>query len=599
MRLLLIFVLSSWVFALAAAANENIHSYDISLSQKFSFDPYPDAQAEAVNALLLHIAEGEGKLRVRTSFGVHINLALQQERVHRDSLLARLRLEEVSISGDRHYKDFSLEKIMIPDAFSACMHIIHKQGDTLFQATYQNQQIDAPDEDWPSHVFSFQGDPTGLTVAFDNVSMHYKETMADRIARWRTALLSYYDASGYLDKIVANIDGLSPDDPNSLLLDEFKLCEAEALAGEILHAPFHQWFDLGEHDPEEIRKRFDEKRERIETLRREFNHAIANLDSLFYKKGNALVDEERWSEAREAFLAAVHYNPFHVPSHLALSEADLRAGSLVSSLDRLGHVMSDMQPLNAYDDASVQLADTLTSLFFEHASELIEADRLTSSLDTLEHVRSFCARVENHHPCPERLQYLIDISHRGIYRSFLTVARRAIRNDDVGFARMYVESALEYQERFSMHITEAFEARNLLLRVMTRQRVLADIALLGGDYDLSGDYRAQTIGLAADHPGLFDYVYQHGDKEQLKTAALNYAVAGLLEEGLSFLKKLRDSGTKASELSYHQRMMAAEAVAWLSNMQPDADPEELLTGLTARDPWFEVFDKTFRARWQQ
>ncbi len=238
MRLLLTLWLSFLMFSFAVAANENIHTYDISLSQQFSFDPYPDAQAEAVNTLLLHIAEGAGKLRVRTGFGVHIQLVMQQERVHRDSLLARLRLAEVSITGDRHYKDFSLEKIMIPDAFSACMYIVHKQGDTLFQASYQNQRIDAPAEDWPSHVFSFQGDPTELTVVFDHVSMHYKETIADRIARWRTALLSYYEASAYLDKIVAHIDGLSPDDPNSLLLDEFKLCEAEALAGEILHAPF-------------------------------------------------------------------------------------------------------------------------------------------------------------------------------------------------------------------------------------------------------------------------------------------------------------------------------------------------------------------------
>lgn len=579
--------------------NDESQIYRLSLQQDFSYDPYPDAGAEAVNDLLLHIADGAGKLRVRTSFGVRIDLMMQMERMHRDSLLTRVVLEDVSISGDKHYKDFSLKKIMIPDAFSAQMYILDKQGDTVYHSIYQNQRIDLPVNDWPKHVFYFPGDISELSVAFDHVSMHHKAHMDERLAQWRAALLSYYDASAYLDKIAGGIAGLAPDDPNTLLLDEFKLCEAEAIAGEFLHAPFHDWLDLAVYDPEDILNRFSKKQRETDKLRRSFNHAIANLDYLYYEEGKILVAEEGWTSAREAFAFAVHYNPFHVPSHLALSEADLRAGDLVYALDRLGHVMADMQPLNAYENASAQLADTLINLFFTHAGELIEADRLTSTLDTLDHVRAFCSRVQNHYPCPDNLQYLIDTSHRGIYRSFLTVARRAIRNDDVRFARLYIESALDYQKRYHIHIPKATDAKNLLLRVMTRQRVLADIATLRGNYDLSGEHRTQTVSLAADHPGLFDYVYQHGDQEQLKAAALNFVVAGSVEESMLLLKKLKDMGVRAADLSYHQRIVAAEAAIWLSNMMPEADPDALLTELTARDPWFRVFNQTFRARWQQ
>lgn len=593
------FVLCLFLWSTAAMAVDDSQNYRLSLEQAFSYDPYPDAQAEAVNALLLHIAEGAGKLRVRTNFDVQIELQVQVERVHRDSLLARLALEEVRIAGDKHYKDFSLEKIMVPDAFSGHLHIVDHQGDTVFQYRYQHQAVDAPPDDWPGHVFYFPGELARLSVAFDQVAMHYKASLEERIAWWRAALLSYYDASAYLEQIADEIADLSPDDPKTLLLDEFKLCEAEAMAGEIRYAPFHDWLDLSEHDPEDLLRRFDKKQGQMYHLRRAFNHAIANLDSLYYEKGRALVAEEGWTVARDAFSSAVHYNPFHVPSLLALTEADLQDGELVDALERLGHVMADMQPLNTWDEAGAQLADTLINTFFAHAGELIEADRLTSSLDTLHHVRAFCTRVENHYACPEELHDLIDASHRGIYRSFLTVARRAIRNDDVGFARLYIGSALDYQQRHQNHIPDALDAKSLLLRVMTRQRVLSEIAMLGGNYNLAGDYRTQTISLAADHPELLSYVFQHGDKDQLKAASLNFAVAGSLEESVSLLKKLKDRGVKAGDLSYHQRTIAAEAAIWFNNTKPEADPDELLSGLTSGDPWFRVFDQTFRSRWPQ
>lgn len=598
MRQLLALVLFLSCLSPASEASEGFHTYRISLQQEFSYARYPDAQAEAVNALLLHIAEGAGKLRVRTSYGARIDVEMMLERVHRDSLLARVVAKEVTITGDKHYKDFSLEQLMIPDAFSIQWHVLDEQNDTVFHSAYQNQRLDIPLDDWPKHLFYFSGDLYGLSVAFDDLAMHYKAQMDDRLTQWRAALLSYYDASASIDIIASEIADLDPSDPNTLLLDEFKLCEAEAMAGEIRHAAFHDWLDLDAHDPEDVLTRFQNKKSQIDHLRRSFNHAIANLDALYYAEGRALVAEEGWDAAREAFASALHYSPFHVPSHLGLAEADIRAGELVYALDRLGHVIADMQPLNARDKHSAELADTLVNTFFTHARELIEADRLTSSLDTLQHVRTFCYRVQSHYACPEQLQYLVDTSHLGIYRSFLTVATRAIRNDDVGFARMYVESALDYQYRHQKHIPDALDAKHLLLRVMTRQRVLADIAMLGGNYDLSGDYRTQTASLAADHPELFHYVYTYGDKEQLKAAALNYAVAGSPEESVSLLKKLKNMGLQASDLSYHQRTVAAEAAIWLRNMQPEADPDELLTGLTARDPWFQVFDKTFHARWQ-
>ncbi len=597
MRYIMSGFLLLWVLTVTSVATADIRTDTLLAWQEFSYDPYPDAQAGDVNALLLHISEGSGKLRVRTAYQVQLYAMVHFGRTDKDSLRLGVETDMISISGDRHYRDFSLEKLITPDFLSGKLFILTQEGDTVSRVLYEKQDVVSPGSAWPEHVFYFPYDATELRFSLEDISFSYDKALAMRINNWSNALATYYDASVSLETIKSMVSELNPDDPNALLLDEFQLCEAEALAGKILHAPFHAWLNLDAHDPENIIPRFDSKLKQIQGMRDVFNHAIINIDSLYYAAGLKMIPEEGLVAARRAFTSAVNHNPYHIPSHLALSEADLEAGDHVLALKRLASVIADMQPLGNQDEKTKHLADTVLSLFFDASEELIAEDRLTASLDTLAHVRSFCDETGNHFPCPSDLGRLLDVSHRGIYHSFLTVARRAIRNDDVSFAGLYVESALDYQQGHSEHVAHAREAKDMLFRVMTRARVLSDIAMLGGNYDLSTEYRMLASSLAADHPELLDHINNYADIDMLKTGALNYSAAGYIEESMAFLKRLRDKDVEASRLSYHQGVVASNAVIWLKNLDAGADPDRLVSQLTADDPWFQVFRREFHARW--
>jgi len=585
--------------ALFSGANAGSRTDVLSLKMEFSYDPYPDRNARAVNALLLHIADGSGKLRVRTSFQVHADLLLTLERIHADSVRAGIAAERVWVTGDRHYRDFCLEKLMMPDKFSGILYLFDELGDTVYQASYRDKPMQPDGISWPDQVFFYRGALSGLGTSFTDVSMHYEGDMIRRIDRWHEALQTYYSASRKLRDIAGIIHELCPSNPGTILLDEFQLCEAEALAGRILYAPFHEWLDIGEYDPEKIGPRFYQKRLKLKELRDAFNHSIANLDSLYYEDGMRRVADEGWTAARNAFESAIQFNPFHIPSQLAISTADLENGQTVKALNRVSEVIADMQPLYEWEEVAENLADTLLSLFFKRTEELIAEDRLTASLDTLAHIRTFCQTVDGYYPCPEEFVRLLNVTHRGIFRSFLTVARRAIRNDDVGFARLYIENALDYQETHEKYVPDAFEAKDMLLTVMTRQRILADIAMLGGNYDLSADYRIRTVTLAGDHPGLAAYLKDYGDRAQLKEAVLNYAVAGYIEESLAFLRKLRNMGVEESNVAYHQRIAGQEAAIWLRNRALESDIDAFLYELTSGDPWFRMFNRSFLTSWQE
>ncbi len=586
-----------WILALTSDAMADIRTDTILVRQEFSYDPYPDAQASDVNALLLHISEGSGKLRVRTAYQVQLHAMVHFGRTGKDSLRLDIETGMIAISGDKHYRDFSLERLITPDFLSGKLFVLTNEGDTVSRVRYKKQDVISSGSAWPEHVFYYPYDTTELLLSMEDIVFSYDTAMALRINKWSDALGAYYDASVSLETIKGMISELNPGDPNALLLDEFQLCEAEALAGKILNAPFYAWLNLDVHDPENVIPRFDSKLQQIQSMRDVFNHAIINIDSLYYAAGLNMIPEEGLEAARQAFMAAVKHNPYHIPSHLALSKADLEAGDHVQALNRLRHVIVDMQPLGKHDQMTKHLADKVLSLFFSASEELIAEDRLTASLDTLAHVRSFCDEAGTHFPCPPGLERLLDLSHQGIYHSFLTVAGRAIRNDDVSFARLYVESALDYQKGYSGHVMHAREAKNMLFRVMTRARVLSDIAMLRGHYDLSAEYLMMASGLAADHPALLDHINNHADIDMLKTGALNYSAAGYIEESMAFLKKLRDKDVEASRLSYHQGVVASNAVTWLKKLDAEADPDRLVSQLTADDPWFEVFRRQFHARW--
>lgn len=568
------------------------------LSHDFSFDPYPDDNQRVINSILQTLSEGAGKLRAFTSYRVEMTTVTSIVRCDAHGVRLVVSPETISVGGDTDYKDFSLAHLLVPDRVDLRLRLYLPDDVLLYSGDFAGTDIPCVDTPMITVEIGYDGDPDSVFVALDDFSFYYDDRMHDRMRNWGRALERYYVVPGALDEVVRLTESLDPYNPATLLMDEFSLCKAESLLGAFQFEPFHGWLDLAANDPERLMERYAGLKTTTDSLRSAFNHSIVHIDSLFYLSGSSSLEEGELNRAMEYFSSAIHYNPYHILSHLAIAGIDKQTGNKVAALQRLADVYTAMFPSEKMQSRIDLLTDSVLSLFFQDASGYILEERYTQALEQLRHVEVFCVEAATTDLCQPRLFIHLSESHTGIHDSFLVVAARALRNDNLRLAETYITSALAYQKEKQPYIADASQALSLYFRVFTRYRVLADLFGLLDEPLLSNEYLASAKEIAGNHPALFAYVMAGSTKETLRSAVLNYARSGMPAESLEIMNKLRIQGTASAELSFHQRVAGAEAARHYKSIHgKTTDPDTIVRKITNNDPWFADFIRSFLSHW--
>ncbi len=474
----------------------------IPFEQSFSFNPYETEQSRIVNSFLQHIAEGSGKLRVFTRYTLRGEMQVSIGEPQNGSYPGAVRFTDMQLRGDVNYKDFSLEKILLPNLASWKLEIKDEQGRTVYSRIFPDMQLDK--EEMP--VFFFEADlprnTTPYEVVVSNLEFYYNGGAFQKLEAFFGALQGYYLAGTKLAKAGELIDGIEVLDPSSLILDEFRLCEAEELFNRVRFASFHDWIDLGRNDPDSIQFYSDRLEPLLVELRQGFNLAMARIDELFYRKGLQLLDSGDTGQGRDEFLSALVYNPLHVPSHLALANIDFQMGKKLEALTRMGKVIATMFPSGEWREKSFALADSVQEAFYKSSQELIAEGRFNESLGLLTQVRDYCHLTEPFYPCSPTLDELFTESHLGMFRSFLTVARRALHNDNLSFGVTYIISAMDYQEEYCNFIPDKREAMTQLQKIVNRYQEKGVMFMSLKDYERAAQNYASARDLCREYPEL-------------------------------------------------------------------------------------------------
>ncbi len=466
MRLFLISFLFVFLFSTHAVSGQE--PVVTATEQVFSFDPYPDGPARISNELLQRIAQGNGRLRSYTRFRVKADVVAQLEEPANGQMMASLRMANVRYSGDVMYRDFSLEKILLPNRMDLNLQVLDAAGKVITEILLEDASV--PANGGPVLKLELPQDVQHQAASLKPfpLRLFYSAEAFGRFEGWFDALEEYYAAGALLERAAGMIQGLDVARVESLMQQEFDLCEAERLYNQVKYASFHHWIDLHRSDPRHIMSLLQDLEFRIVVLRNDFNEAVADIDSLFYHEGMLAALEERTDDARSLLASALTYNPFHIPSHLAIANIDLQNGDKEHALQRMGQVISKMYPPQKEHKLAREITAEILEDFFSEARELTWANRYLDALAMLEPVEGFCQQVEGFMPCPSELQHRMTAAHVGMYRSFLTVSARARKNNNLAFAETYIASALEYQQANSGFLPHASEAMEQMQMVLAR-----------------------------------------------------------------------------------------------------------------------------------
>lgn len=595
-------ILASLLFFLLAiqgvANPDAAYVTNIQLKHTFEFDPYPDVHGKAVNSILQTIAEGSGKLRVFTKYTFFMDVEAKTQWLEDNRYSLTLSTGKKSVTGDVVYRDFSLEKVLVPDKADLTVIIRCSKGNLLFQETLQSLVVQPENETLFQSDFYFDGNAGALEITIIDVFFYYDDRIYERFSDWAIALESYYATGDKLYDIQNMINGLNPSDPNMLLLEEFTLCDAEAAMGNIHYAPFHHWVNIREYDPQGYFPVYEKLYFLLDSLRNVFNHAIIHIDSLYYEHALELARDTCLSVGSACFASAVSYNPFHIPSHLALMQIEVLQGDKAAAIQRLGNIYKIMHPDGFIKNETDKQADSLLGIFYDASWQLIVEKKYLESLAVLDNVRGFCKQTNGKYPCPPFLDILTRQNHLGMYESFIIVSSRALRNDNLELASIYIGSAIDYQTEYQQYITNNNMAMELLFRILTRYRVLSEMSVIFDDQPEADRYRSHARQLLEQHPALFEYLKSHASTEEINTAVLNYAVLSSHHNSIELLEILRNKGVQAAKTDYQQRIAGKHAAQYYRKHNPGVLPGELFGNLNVHAPWYRAFRQSFLDNWK-
>jgi len=488
------------VFSNLPAKENNKHIHN----QEFSFRPGVQSGSDhVVNTLLQIIADGNQKLRVFTRYDFSCSLAVEAYSAGNNAGKLHLKVYDPLVKGETTYRHFDFEQWLIPSLLDLTIKI--KNGENSILRELKFAGLKWQDENYLDSVlrFTFNGNPVFSELKFDlsSVKFRYPDEFIHDVILLQKALNSYYDAEDQINTVYSVINVLDDISPETIILDEFRLCDAEAGTGRLRYAAFQDFPMITDTDPLGHVESIFNLRTELKKLRKEFNYVISHIDSLLYEQGRAYLEEGEEGKARAAFERAISYNNLYIPAQLSLAAMDMAAGQPSRALNRIAAFMGQVNPPSYWMNDIAAFSQKLFENEISRAGKLADDDRFLDALHILEELNRFCLSIDVWQ-CPANLQQsLIDV-HYGMYRSYLRVAGRAYESGNFSFAVTYIESARQYQQENSRYISSYRESISLLQDVADAYFFSADRALLYYDYATAVKMLEEAKDLCSNYPEL-------------------------------------------------------------------------------------------------
>ena len=468
------------VFSNSPAKENNKHLHN----QEFRFRPGVQSGSDhVVNTLLQIIADGNQKLRVFTRYDFSCSLAVEAYSPGNNAGKLHLKVYDPLIEGETSYRHFDIQQWLIPSLLDLTIRIRNGENSILRELKFTG--LKWQDENYLDSVlrFTLNGNPVFSELKFDLslVNFRYPDEFIHDVILLQKALNSYYDAEDQINKVYSVLKVLDDISSETIILDEFRLCDAEATIGRLRYAAFQDFPMIRENDPLGYILKINQYRTELKKLRKEFNFVISHIDSLLYEQGRTFLENGEKGKARAAFERSISYNNLYIPAQLSLAAMDLESGQSLLALNRIAAFMGQVHPPSYWMNDIAVFSQKLFENEISRAGKLADDDRFLDALRILEELNRFCLRIEVWQ-CPAELRQSLINVHYGMYRSYLRVAGRAYESGNFSFAVTYIESARQYQQENSKHISSDRESIRLLQDIADAYFISAERAMLYYDY---------------------------------------------------------------------------------------------------------------------
>ena len=475
------------------SANQPPCSTTHNISQHFRFTPGQPGQHQRItNEMLQLIAQGNNTLRAFADYTLNSQIELN---VLNNGI--RITVKEISLSGDVFYRDFLIDELLMPNKLNLQIGIKNVEGNVLETIYLNNFNFGGGNDtlvEFDSSILLTHGVETHIVKA----EYFYSEKKTVELNLWNGALTSYYAAGSQLDRAFDLISNLDPENLETILVDEFRLCQAESIAGELMFAPFQNINITSKSDPLNIRVRLYQLIRDVSDLRKRYNFNISHIDSLLFLQANSELAKGNQAKGEELLRRVLIYHPSHLPAHLILARGEILSGRVDLAINRIKPFVGERRPAPGWIGMTKKFASDLFDHQIESAITALENGGYLDAKNKLKILEGFCV-ASVLWECPETLFSATQMAYHGMYNSFLRVAGMAYNTGKYNLAEFYAEMAINYQFENKKYIPDAGEAIHLLRLVYISYITNAEIAQANLDSYAAQDLLQRAKALCERH----------------------------------------------------------------------------------------------------
>jgi tetratricopeptide (TPR) repeat protein len=358
-----------------------------------------------------------------------------------------VRLNNIRFDGTSTYRRIDVKHLLLPSLLQTRTILSGNDGKELLTVSMDTCCLTNPSDVHEWHIVLNKIDSTkaslatSLSLSFANIS--YKAQDKERFVAYTTLVDAYYNSEPTLADIEKGIDAIKIDNIDMMPLYQIDLNTIRKQFEKIENQAFFTSLDLSVTDPLNFKARFKYLKEKFAAVAVVVNHLMSSIDEVYFNKGYAFLLKNNYEKAIEYFERSIRSNPLYVRSHYRLAEVYFMKGDTDKSAEVVTHIFKNLKIEKDIETNVTALAQQIMQDYSDKGEQLNRSEDFHNALKFFEKADTFCNSITQI-TCLPNIRYGMDNARMGLYRSYLTIATKALENGKIDLAAKFIYDARTY-----------------------------------------------------------------------------------------------------------------------------------------------------------
>jgi len=440
---------------------QNTEKTDIDIS----FVSNPDINQEITNYFISELARSIPKKAEFTKYKFTCNRIDRITETDPGKFSATYEITDVSCTGDVYYKNFSIAEVLIPTSCSFVFNVFSDKAIPLYQQTSDNVIINTGYNILASFSFQDTSKQKKFNTRIENFAFHFNEEARQQFNEKLKLIDDYYLSESTFEQCNEQLRDIDFENIDMIIVYDIKLKELEKTFDHLYKTDYPGKLGLVNNDPVQFLEKLNKLSDTLYRVRQRLNLKLENLDKLYYEKGLYEIKNDENEKAETYFNRSILYNSAFVPSQLELAKIWYKHDSLGQAADKMSMILHTLNPAPDIYKQVILYTDTIYKKMLALGSEFNRTEMFNESIAIFEKCVSFCDGLPGYNCSDDHVKGLA-VAHFGIYKSYLSVSRKAIDKGKLELAEAYISDAIKYQKKYNNFIINDAEAISLLEKLV-------------------------------------------------------------------------------------------------------------------------------------